>query len=91
MSPLIKRTPRSGVASEAVRHPAEVEAETRLHQSAYSPLRQVKCQVHGQVLTICGRVPSYYLKQVAQTLLGGLDGIGTIDNRLDVVSFSREE
>jgi hypothetical protein len=64
----------------------EVEAETRLHQSAYSPLRHLTCQVHGQVLTICGRVPSYYMKQVAQSLLGQLEGVGTIDNQLDVQS-----
>jgi osmotically-inducible protein OsmY len=91
MSHFIQRTPRSGLPSDAIHHPAEIEAENRLHQSAYSPLRRVTCQVHGQEITIRGRVPTYYLKQVAQSLLSGLDGIRTIDNRLDVASFSREQ
>jgi len=40
---------------------------------------------HG-ILTLEGRLPSFYLKQVLQTLLRDLDGITRIDNRVDVVS-----
>ena len=37
-------------------------------------------------LTLTGRLPSFYLKQVLQTLLRDLDGVTRIDNRVDVVS-----
>ena len=36
-------------------------------------------------LIIEGRLPSFYLKQVLQTLLRDVDGVVQIDNRVDVV------
>jgi hypothetical protein len=39
-----------------------------------------------EVLIVRGRVPSFYLKQVLQTVLMELDCIAQIDNRVDVVS-----
>ena len=38
------------------------------------------------ILTLEGRLPSFYLKQVLQTLLRDLDGVARINNRVDVVS-----
>jgi hypothetical protein len=38
------------------------------------------------VLTIRGSVPSFYLKQMLQSLLKNLDGVRWIDNQVDVVS-----
>ena len=38
------------------------------------------------VLTLEGRLKSFYLKQMLQTLLRDLDGVTRIDNRVDVVS-----
>jgi hypothetical protein len=35
-------------------------------------------------LLIQGRLPSFYLKQMLQTILGGVEGIKSIDNRVDV-------
>lgn len=43
---------------------------------------------HGGTITLWGRVPSFYLKQLAQEVLMGLDGIETVDNRVDVSSSS---
>lgn len=40
---------------------------------------------HGGVLTVRGSVPSFYLKQVLQTVLRRLDGVARIDNQVDVV------
>jgi hypothetical protein len=37
-------------------------------------------------LLVRGRVPSFYLKQVLQTVLQDLAGIERIDNQVDVVS-----
>lgn len=59
-------------------------AETKLRQASYRPLRQVRCEFHEGVLTLRGRVPTYHLKQMAQTLIGSLDGILEVSNRLEV-------
>jgi hypothetical protein len=62
------------------------EAEDRLWHSPYLELRNVTCDLHEGVLTLRGRVPSYFLKQLAQTLLSGLDGISVLNNQLDVIT-----
>jgi len=67
---------------EAVR----AAAEARLRQAEYLPLRQIRCEFHEGVLTLRGWVPTYYLKQLAQTLVGSLDGILELNNRLEVGS-----
>lgn len=42
---------------------------------------------HSQgILTLEGRLPSFYLKQVLQTHLRDIEGVTRIDNRVDVVS-----
>jgi hypothetical protein len=60
------------------------EAECRLHNSAYSSLRDVHCTCHHGVLIITGRVPSYYVKQVAQSLVRTLDQVDEVVNDLEV-------
>ena len=47
---------------------------------------QVTFSYSQGILTLEGRLPSFYLKQVLQTLLRDLDGVTRIDNRVDVVS-----
>jgi len=37
-------------------------------------------------LVLMGRLPSFYLKQVLQTVLRGLPDVQRIDNRVDIVS-----
>lgn len=43
------------------------------------------CHADG-VLTMQGRLPSFYMKQMLQTLLQGLQGVHQLDNQTDVVS-----
>jgi hypothetical protein len=50
-------------------------------------LRNLTTEVFEQTLIIRGTVPSYYLKQVAQALLGELvvqGVVARIENRVDV-------
>ena len=61
-------------------------AEAQLRHSAYIGLRDVRCRYHRGRLTLQGRVSRYYLKQVAQSLVGRLTEVVDIDNRLDVAS-----
>lgn len=44
------------------------------------------CEFHEGVLTLRGRLPSYYLKQLAQTVVATVDGVTQVDNRIDVVA-----
>jgi hypothetical protein len=60
-------------------------AEARLRSSAYRELRDVFCSYRDGILTLHGRVSSFYLKQLAQALTAGLDGIARLNNRLEVV------
>ena len=47
---------------------------------------QVTFSYSQGILTLEGRLPSFYLKQMLQTLLRDLDGVTRIVNRVDVVS-----
>ena len=67
----------------------EEEAGTRLRCSAYRDIRGVTCEFHEGVLTLRGRVPSYYMKQIAQSLVLGMEGVEEINNRLEVESYGR--
>ena len=42
-------------------------------------------EYHEGVLTVRGRVPTFYLKQLLQTALKRVDGVERINNRVDVV------
>jgi hypothetical protein len=48
--------------------------------------RAVTFHFSNGVLTMHGRLPSFYLKQVLQTLLRDLDGVKQINNQVDVVT-----
>jgi hypothetical protein len=61
-------------------------AERLLRQSAYLELRNLKCDFHEGVLTIRGHVPSYFLKQLAQSLLLNIDGLLELNNQLVVLA-----
>ena len=62
------------------------QAQSRLRKSGYHQLQLISCEFHEGVLTLRGRVSSFYLKQLAQTLINQLDGVGEVNNRLEVVA-----
>ena len=57
-----------------------------LSQSSYAALRCVEVEIVGDSLILRGRVPTFYLKQVAQTLAGRELTSHRILNRIDVVT-----
>lgn len=59
-------------------------ARDRLGQSGYGPLRDIHCQYVAGVLTLSGRVPSFYLKQIAQVTVKDVQHVQQIDNQLEV-------
>lgn len=68
---------------DAQRH---VEAEVRacLLSASYPELRRVTGDFHEGILTLRGHVSSFYLKQVAQTLVQQVEGVERVVNRVEV-------
>lgn len=60
-------------------------AESKLRESHYFAVREIRCQFHDGVLILRGQVSSFYLKQVAQSLVCNIEKVAHIDNRLRVV------
>lgn len=59
-------------------------ARAALAQTGYWHLRKVDLKSDGQSLTILGEVPSYFLKQLAQTAVMSIAGARHVENRLSV-------
>jgi osmotically-inducible protein OsmY len=80
--------PRSAVDTEpagAAEGQISNLAESRLHRTTYRGLKHVSCEFHEGLVILSGRVPTYYLKQIAQTIVGEVEGVGQVVNRLEVV------
>ena len=78
----------------------EPEIERRLHDlqakvlaslvnSGYAALGLLTCDVDGNQVILHGSVPSYHLKQLAQVFAQRVDGVGRIENRLQVSGSRR--
>ena len=55
-----------------------------LQSSSYSALRGLKCEATGAVIAVHGVLPSYYLKQMAQTAIQQVEGIRGVTNLVEV-------
>lgn len=62
----------------------EEEADKRIQGSLYPELRRVLCNYRHGILTLYGVVSSFHVRQIAQELVQGLEGIEVIDNQLVV-------
>src|SRR3954447_10141027 len=61
-------------------------AENCLRSNAYLALKNVTCDYHEGVLTLRGCLPTYYLKQVAQSVVAHVEGVQRIVNEIEVVT-----
>jgi hypothetical protein len=77
-----------GLVRMPLPQPVEAKARQRLEQNCPYAFyfRRLTFQFEDGVLTVRGRVPTFYLKQVLQTWLRDLDSVQQIDNQVDVVS-----
>jgi osmotically-inducible protein OsmY len=66
-------------------HLAE-RVERALHGTGYRSLRDIEISVQARLVTLRGRVPSYYLKQLAQTIALAVPGTKQVRNSLEVLS-----
>ncbi len=83
------RAEESATATEARQQEKDskkVEAlvAAKLRKRGYPALEAVQCRFHEGVLVLHGRVPTYYLKQVAQQAAAEVVDVEQIDNRLEV-------
>ncbi len=62
------------------------EAFDTLRRTGYGQLRTIDLQYDDGTLTLSGRVPSHFLKQVAQSAVLSVAGVLRINNELCVVS-----
>jgi len=73
--------PRPALAPEVAER-----AESQLRRNSYVALKNISCAYQEGVLTLRGCLPSYYLKQVAQTTVSRLPGVERIVNQIEVVA-----
>jgi osmotically-inducible protein OsmY len=59
-------------------------AEFRLRSSSYPQLRAVRCDFHEGILTLRGKVSSFYITQMAQALAARIPGVEEVVNRIEV-------
>jgi hypothetical protein len=85
MTLVMDRAVRGPKESESAADRKLVEAATqRLRTSPYLSLRVVRCECKHGVLTLAGRVPSFYHRQIAQASVRDLAGLRQIDDQLIV-------
>lgn len=60
-------------------------ASAALHHTGYAQLRAVKLYCHSGRIILQGRIPTYFLKQLAQEVLRHVPNVREIDNDLHVV------
>jgi osmotically-inducible protein OsmY len=58
--------------------------QSQLQRSPYRALRFVAFHIHEGTAVLTGKVPSYFLKQMAQHLVGQTQGVSRVRNELSV-------
>ena len=66
--------------------PAAIDLQERLQDSPYWSVRQLVCYTSEDCVIVRGTVPSYYLKQVAQSLAMRIVGLGQVRSDIQVQS-----
>lgn len=61
-----------------------VVAKQCLWKSPYQAMKMVSCEHRRGVLYLRGRLPSYYLKQIAQETVANIFGIVQVINAIEV-------
>ena len=89
MSPSTQPERRVASTTAVICSPEDVvtmAAEAQLLKSRYGELRRISCEFCEGILTLRGRVSTYYLKQIAQELTRRLQGVLAVDNQLEVTT-----
>jgi len=66
-------------------NPVAAEARKRIRHDPHLSVQRIWCEYSEKKLFLHGHVPSYYLKQLAQTAVAGLDGVNQVVNEIEVL------
>jgi osmotically-inducible protein OsmY len=69
---------------EDERRRVELAAQEKLLLTLYPEIRHLICEFHEGILSLRGRVSSFYMKQQAQATLQGLEGVERVMNHVEV-------
>ena len=61
------------------------EARDRIVHHPHLAVQRIWCEYSEQTLILRGDVPSFYLKQLAQTAVAGLQGVDQVVNEIEVI------
>jgi osmotically-inducible protein OsmY len=75
---------RSRVSCGADDDSMRTAAQALFQSSDYVALRRLRCEVTDAVVIVSGILPSYFLKQMAQTVIQRLEGIQSVLNLVEV-------
>lgn len=70
---------------------AAAAASSAFAASPYRAVRCVRCRIEREALVLKGRLPSYYLKQIALATAKKIAGVRRIDDRLEVRPAERTD
>lgn len=62
----------------------EAAIQEALSLTGYGELRRLQVECSADAVTLSGRVPTYYLKQLAQCVAQDVPGIGRVHNEIHV-------
>jgi hypothetical protein len=68
-----------------VKHNPAAEARDRIVRHPHLAVQRIWCEYSEQTLFLRGHVPSFYLKQLAQTAVAGLEGVDQVVNEIEVL------
>jgi osmotically-inducible protein OsmY len=63
--------------------------KARLAACPYHALRSVICEFRHGILTLRGRLPTFFHKQMAQEVVNGLNGVSQIVNQIEVMALGK--
>jgi osmotically-inducible protein OsmY len=75
---------KNGVEGLAPENVGE-QVQRRLQESSYYFLRRITCVCDRGIVTLRGRVPTYYLKQTVQALAEKVEGVEQVINLVEVI------
>ena len=60
-------------------------AKDLIRRHPHLSVQRIWCEYNGRRLYLRGQVPTYYLKQLAQTAFADLDGVSQVVNEIEVL------
>jgi len=71
---------------EATSYRIAAIAESRLGESSHPALRKILCKYDQGVLVLRGRLTTFFHTQLAQEIVGRVEGVERVVNQIEVVS-----